>query len=230
MCLYDNIIKFKFDFKNYVIISREVMKNSTVPEVVIERLPLYIQKLNLLLREGRSRISSKELGELLKMTSSQIRRDFAYFGGFGKKGTGYDIVYLMESLRTILNLNQIWQMLVVGVGHIGKAVLNYNGFSRKGFEVVAAFDSSKEVIGQKIGGILIQDINDLEKYFSISNVKIAAITVPAEQAQLVCDRLVGCGIKAILNYAPVTLEVPEDVKVTYVDPISKLQKMAYYLE
>lgn len=206
------------------------MNNSNVPEVVIARLPSYIQKLNQLLREGRSTISSKELGEILKTTSSQIRRDFAYFGGFGKKGTGYEIVYLMESLRSILNLNQIWKMLVVGVGHVGEAVLHYDGFPRKGFEIIAAFDSSKEIIGKRIGGIVVQDVNDLEQYACSSNIKIAVITVPAEQAQTICDRLIKCGIKSILNYAPVTLEVPEDVKVCTVDPVSKLQKMAYYLE
>ncbi len=206
------------------------MKENNVPEVVIERLPLYIQKLNQLLREGRSTISSKELGEILKMTSSQIRRDFAYFGGFGKKGSGYEIVYLMESLRTILNLNQIWQMLVVGVGHVGQALVHYDGFPRKGFEIVAAFDSSNEIIGKKIGNLIVQDIDELEKFALPAKVKIAAITVPADQAQLVCDRLVKCGIKAILNYAPITLEVPEDVIVSNVDPVSKLQKMTYYIE
>lgn len=206
------------------------MKSSNVPEIVVARLPLYIQKLNQLLREGRSTISSKELGELLKMTSSQIRRDFAYFGGFGKKGTGYDIISLMESLRGILNLHQIWQLLVVGVGHVGEALLHYDGFHRKGFEIVAAFDSAKEVIGKKVGGVVVKDIQDLEDYLKDHPLQIAAITVPAENAQEVCDRMVKCGVKAILNYAPVTLQVPEDVKVTSVDPVSKLQRMTYYLE
>ena len=98
------------------------MKNEQVPEIVISRLPLYVQTLNQLLREGKSVVSSSELGDRLKITSSQIRRDFSYFGGFGKKGTGYDIISLMESLRNILNLNQIWQVVLVGVGHVGQAL------------------------------------------------------------------------------------------------------------
>ena len=206
------------------------MKSNYVPEIVIARLPLYIQTLNLMLREGKSTVSSKDLGERLKMTSSQIRRDFSYFGGFGKKGTGYDIITLMESLRSILNLNQVWQMLVVGVGHIGQALIHYDGFGRKGFEIVAAFDSSNKVIGKKFGGIIVQNINELEQVVCQANIKVAAITVPADHAQSVCDRLIQCGVKAILNYAPVALEVPEDVQVSRVDPVIKLQKMTYYLD
>jgi len=206
------------------------MKCENVPEIVVARLPLYVQKLNQLLREGKGTISSEELGELLNMSSSQIRRDFAFFGGFGKKGSGYEIISLMESLREILNLNQIWKMLVVGVGHLGQALLHYNGFLRKGFEIVAAFDSSADIIGKKIGGVVVRDIEELEKYICPEKIKIAAITVPAEHAQAVCDRLVNCGVKAILNYAPVTLQVPEGVKVSRIDPVLSLQTMTYYLQ
>lgn len=206
------------------------MKNEQVPEIVISRLPLYVQTLNQLLREGKSVVSSSELGDRLKITSSQIRRDFSYFGGFGKKGTGYDIISLMESLRNILNLNQIWQVVLVGVGHVGQALLNYDGFSRKGFEIIAAFDDSPKVIGKKHGGMEVKSVNELENEVCTLKVDIAAITVPAEHAQMVCDRLVKCGIKAILNYAPVALEVPEGVKVSNIDPVLKLQMMTYYLK
>jgi len=205
-------------------------KNNNVPEIVVARLPVYVKALNLLLREGRSVVSSEELGKRLNMTSSQIRRDLSHFGGFGRKGKGYDIITLMESLRDILNLNQIWQVLVVGVGHVGKGLLNYDGFSRQGFEIVAAFDSSDEVIGSEIGGITIADIDELEDYICASLVHIAAITVPAETAQKVCDRLVNCGVKAILNYAPILLEVPDEIQVSNIDPVLKLQKMTYYLD
>ena len=206
------------------------MKSNDVPEIVISRLPLYVQTLNQLLREGKSVVSSSELGDRLKMTSSQIRRDLSHFGGFGKQGTGYDIISLMETLRNILNLNQIWQVVLVGVGHVGQALLNYAGFSRKGFEIIAAFDESPKVIGKKFGNLEVKDIDQLESEFCTLKVDIGAITVPAENAQAVCDRLVNCGIRAILNYAPTALEVPEDVQVSNIDPVLKLQKMTYYLK
>ncbi len=206
------------------------MKNIEVPEIVISRLPLYVQTLNQLLREGKSVVSSSELGERLKITSSQIRRDFSYFGGFGKKGTGYEIIPLMESLRKILNLNQIWQVVLVGVGHVGQALLNYDGFSRKGFEIIAAFDESPKVIGKKYGALEVKSVDQLEREICTLKVGIGAITVPAENAQMVCDRLVRCGIRAILNYAPVALDVPEEVQVSNIDPVLQLQKMTYYLK
>lgn len=206
------------------------MKSNDVPEIVISRLPLYVQTLNQLLRDGETVVSSSEIGERLKMTSSQIRRDFSYFGGFGKKGSGYDIILLMESLREILNLNQIWQVVLVGVGHVGKALLNYDGFSRKGFEIVAAFDASPKVIGKKFGGLEVKSIELIENEICTRQIDIGAIAVPADQAQAVCDRLVKCGVRAILNYAPVALTIPEDIQVSDIDPVLKLQKMTYYLK
>lgn len=206
------------------------MKNEQIPKIVISRLPIYIQALNQLLRDNKTVISSMELGEILGITSSQIRKDLSHFGGFGKQGTGCDIILLMESLREILNLNQIWQIVVVGVGHIGQALLNYDGFGRKGFEIVAAYDNSPAVIGKKIGGIEVLSVDQMEEQICSKQIDIAAIAVPAEQAQQVCDRLVKCGIKAILNYAPVALDVPESVQVSAVDPVLELQKMTYYLK
>lgn len=206
------------------------MKNVEVPEIVISRLPLYVQTLNEFLREGKSVVSSADLGERLKITSSQIRRDFSYFGGFGKKGTGYEIISLMESLRKILNLNQVWQVVLVGLGHVGQALLNYEGFSRKGFEIIAAFDESPKVIGRKFGVLEVKNVDLLEQEICTMKIDIGAITVPAENAQIVCDRLVNCGIRAILNYAPVVLNVPEGVHVSNIDPVLQLQKMTYYLK
>lgn len=206
------------------------MKNEHIPKIVIARLPVYIQALNQLLRENKTVISSLELGKILGITPSQIRKDLSRFGGFGKQGTGYDIITLMESLREILNLNQIWQIVLVGVGHIGQALLNYDGFGRKGFEIIAAYDNSPAVIGKKFGGIEVLSVDRMEDKICSKRIDIAAVAVPAEQAQEVCDRLVKCGIKAILNYAPVALDVPEGVQVSYVDPVLELQKMTYYLK
>ncbi|MEL7625783.1 MAG: redox-sensing transcriptional repressor Rex [Anaerolineaceae bacterium] len=206
------------------------MKKEDVPEIVVSRLPLYVQTLNHLLKEGKSVVSSAELGERLKTTSSQIRRDLSYFGGFGKQGTGYDIITLMESLRKILNLNQTWQVALVGVGHVGQALINYDGFNRKGFEIIMAFDESPKVIGKKFGNLVVKSINELEEELKIKPVDIGAISVPAENAQEVCDRLINNGVRAILNYAPVSLKVPEGIQLATVDPVLKLQKMTYYLK
>ncbi len=206
------------------------MKKEDVPEIVVSRLPLYVQTLNHLLREGKSVVSSAELGERLKTTSSQIRRDLSYFGGFGKQGTGYDIITLMESLRKILNLNQTWQVALVGVGHVGQALINYDGFNRKGFEIIMAFDESPKVIGKKFGNLVVKSIDELEEELKIIPVDIGAISVPAENAQEVCDRLINNGVRAILNYAPVSLKVPEGIQLATVDPVLKLQKMTYYLK
>ncbi|MDD2522150.1 MAG: redox-sensing transcriptional repressor Rex [Anaerolineaceae bacterium] len=206
------------------------MKKEDVPEIVVSRLPLYVQTLNQLLREGQSVVSSSELGERLKTTPSQIRRDLSYFGDFGKQGTGYEIILLMESLRRILNLNQIWQVVLVGVGHVGEALLNYDGFSRKGFEIIMAFDQSPKVIGKRFGTLAVKSVDELEAELSKRQVDIGAISVPAENAQEVCDRLVNSGVRAILNYAPIALEVPEGVQLATIDPVVKLQKMTYYLK
>lgn len=205
------------------------MKNEQIPKIVIARLPIYIQTLNQLLRDNKTVVSSIELGKILGITPSQIRKDLSRFGGFGKQGTGYDIISLMESLREILNLNQIWQIVLVGVGHIGQALLNYDGFGRKGFEIIAAYDNAPAVIGKKFGGVLVQSVDRLEDNICSNQIDIAAIAVPPEEAQEVSDRLVKCGIKAILNYAPVALDVPEGVQVTSIDPVLELQKMTYYL-
>lgn len=206
------------------------MKEKFIPDIVISRLPLYIQTLNRLLREGKSVVSSNELGLLLDMTPSQIRRDLANFGGFGKQGTGYDIIKLMESLRDILNLNQIWKVALIGVGHVGQALINYDGFGRNGFEIVAAFEHNPGKIGKKVGNIVVRDIANMDEEMPEMEVEIAVITVPGESAQAICDRLVKIGIRSILNYAPVNLQVPEGVQVENIDPVLKMQKMTYYLQ
>jgi len=205
------------------------MEKSSIPEVVVERLPIYIQKLNQFVREGRESVSSQEMAEALGVSSAQIRKDLSLFGGFGKQGTGYIVINLLESLRSILNLNQIWEVVLVGVGNLGQALLSYQGFSRKGFEIVLAFDNNPKIIGQTYAGIVVQDVMEMQNNICPRGVPIAILTVPAANAQEMADQLIRCGVKAILNYTPVTLKVPEDVRLANIDPVLSLQTFAYYL-
>jgi redox-sensing transcriptional repressor len=206
------------------------MEKTSIPEVVIARLPVYIQKLNQLMREGRENVSSQEMAEFLGVTSAQIRKDLSFFGGFGKKGIGYDVINLLESLRSILNLNQIWEVVLVGAGKLGQALLSYQGFSRKGFEIVMAFDNDPNVIGLTIAGIKVRDVSEMQNLICPRSIPIAILTVPAANAQEMADQLIQCGVKAILNYAPVTLKVPEGIKLSNIDPVLNLQTFTYYLK
>jgi redox-sensing transcriptional repressor len=205
------------------------MERSSIPEVVVERLPVYIQKLNQLVREGRESVSSHEMAETLGVTSAQIRKDLSFFGGFGKQGTGYNVINLLESLRGILNLNQIWEVVLVGVGHLGQALLSYQGFSQKGFEIVMAFDNDPKVVGQTFAGIEVLDVMEMRNHICPRGIPIAILTVPAVHAQAMADQLIQCGVKAILNYAPVTLKVPEGIRLANIDPVLSLQTIAFYL-
>ena len=205
------------------------MEKSSIPEVVVARLPVYIQKLNQLVREGREIVSSQEMAEHLGVSSAQIRKDLSFFGGFGKQGTGYNVINLLESLRNILNLNQIWEVVLVGVGHLGQALLSYQGFSRNGFEIVMAFDNDPKIIGKTFAGIKVIDVNEMQNHICPRGVPIAILTVPAGNAQEMADQLIRCGVKAILNYAPVTLKVPEGIRLANIDPVLSLQTITFYL-
>ena len=205
------------------------MEKSLIPEVVIARLPVYIQKLNQFVREGRENVSSQEMSEHLGVSAAQIRKDLSFFGGFGKQGTGYNVIKLLESLRSILNLNQIWEVVLVGVGNLGQALLSYQGFAHKGFEIVMAFDSDPNIIGKTFAGIKVTDVNELQNHICPRGIPIAILTVPAGNAQEMANQLIRCGVKAILNYAPVTLKVPEGVRLANIDPVLSLQTITYYL-
>lgn len=205
------------------------MEKSSIPEVVVERLPVYIQKLNQLVREGRESVSSQEMAEHLGVTSAQFRKDLSIFGGFGKQGTGYNVINLLESLRSILNLNQVWEVVLVGVGHLGQALLSYQGFSQKGFEIVMAFDNNPNVIGKTFAGIEVLDVIGMRNHICPRGIPIAILTVPAANAQEMTDQLIRCGVKAILNYAPVTLKVPDGVRLANIDPVLSLQTITFYL-
>jgi redox-sensing transcriptional repressor len=206
------------------------MATSDVPDIVIGRLPIYLRALTLLQETGQEITSSQELGEKLGIGSAQIRKDLSHFGEFGKQGTGYEISYLREQISQILHVDRDWTVMLVGFGGLGQAILHYGGFSQKGFHIEAIFDDDPEKAGQVFEGKTILAMEDLRAVISEQGIKIAIIAVPAEAAQEVANKLIQVGIKAILNYAPITLNVPDSIQVQYIDPVMHLQRMAYYLE
>lgn len=204
--------------------------SSNIPDIVIGRLPIYLRALTRLAQEGHEVTSSHELGQRLGISSAQIRKDLSHFGGFGKQGTGYQIAYLIEQLRQVLKVDREWDVALVGAGDLGHAVANYRGFTDRGFRIVAVFDNDPQKIGQKIGNEPILPFSDLPSIIAERGIKVAMIAVPARHAQEVADTLIAAGVRAILNYAPISLNVGPDVHVQYIDPVVHLQRMTYYLD
>lgn len=199
------------------------------PDVVIKRLPLYARSLRHLLDEGVTSVSSQELGERINYTAAQIRKDLSYFGEFGKQGIGYDVEKLLGHIERILGLTQEWSVVVMGVGQLGQAIANYDGFRENGLNVVGLFDSDPAKVGTQINTLTVQHIDDAPQFIAKHDVKMAILAVPANRAQGVTDMLVAAGIRAILNYAPIVVQVPQDVWVRYIDPVREFQSMTYYL-
>ena len=201
-----------------------------IPDIVIGRLPVYLRALLQMNQENRQVTSSQELGERLGISAAQIRKDLSQFGEFGKQGTGYNIEFLAKQLREILKVNRVWEVAIVGAGDIGRALAGYNGFSERGFHIQMIFDNKPEKIGSQMGEFAIKDIKTMKAEIAAAGIKMAMIAVPAAQAQAVADQLVEAGVKAILSYAPVNLNVPSGVRVQNIDPSIHLQRMTYYLD
>lgn len=205
--------------------------SSEIPDIVIGRLPIYLRELNRMAQTGeQTTTSSHELGRRLGISSAQIRKDLSHFGEFGKQGTGYHIGYLVEQLSEILHLSREWGVALVGAGYLGHALANYAGFEHRGFRILCIFDSDPEKVGRQMGGLPVQHIGDLEESVQRLGVEIAILAVPVEVAQQITDRLVRAGVKALLSYVPIHLNVPDDVEVSYSDPVVQLQRMTYYLK
>ncbi len=205
------------------------VSTSTIPDIVIGRLPLYLRALTRLQQESKQVTSSHELGRRLDISSAQIRKDLSHFGGFGKQGTGYQIEFLIERLQAVLQVNQEWMVAVVGAGNLGSAISHYRGFQDRGFRIAHLFDISPDKVGQRIGAFVVLPVSEMSETIRKDGIKIAMLAVPAEHAQTVADQLVEAGVKAILNYAPININVPETVQIQYIDPVTHLQHMTYYL-
>ncbi len=198
-----------------------------VPNVVVSRLSLYLRELQRLVHDGRTTISSSQLGKALGFTDAQVRKDLAYFGHFGHPGVGYRCDELVGEIRRILGTDRQWTVTMVGVGNLGRALLRYKGFASKSFRIVAAFDADPRVVGAKVEGIPVYSQQRLVEVVRQLRIQLGMITVPAPQAQQVADQLVSAGIEGIVNFAPVTLSLPADVGLVGVDLTTELEQLAF---
>jgi len=205
------------------------MNADKIPDIIIGRLPVYLRALQRMAEKGMKTTSSQELGDQVGISAAQIRKDISQFGEFGKQGTGYSIPFLMDRLRSILKVDRIWDVVLVGAGDMGHALARYQGFANRGFNIVMVFDNDPAKIGQKIGDFEIQDVAKLADKVRAAGIKMAMVTVPAGSAQEVATKLVEGGVRSILNYAPVHISVPDGIRVQHIDPAIHLQRMTYYL-
>ncbi len=206
------------------------MNTNKIPDIIISRLPVYLRALQQLSEQGILTTSSQELGEIIGISAAQIRKDISQFGEFGKQGTGYSVPFLIERLRDILKVDRVWEVVIVGMGDIGHALARYNGFTNRGFHINMVFDNDPQKVGQMAGEYEILDTAKLAEKVKLNRIRIAMLTVPAASAQEMTDQLVKAGVKAILNYAPISLSVPSNVRVQYIDPATHLQRMTYYID
>jgi redox-sensing transcriptional repressor len=206
------------------------MYANRIPDIIIGRLPVYLRALQRLSEKGILTTSSQELGEIIGISAAQIRKDISQFGEFGKQGTGYSVPFLIERLRDILKVDRVWEVVIVGMGDMGHALARYNGFANRGFHINMVFDNDPKKVGQKVGDFEILDTAVMIEKIKQNKIKVAMLTVPAASAQEAAELLVKAGVKAILNYAPTSLNVPNGVRVQHIDPATHLQRMTYYLD
>jgi redox-sensing transcriptional repressor len=201
--------------------------DSPAPKAVISRLSLYLRELQHLVRDGHETTSSSGLGQRLGFSDAQVRKDLAYFGQFGHPGIGYRCEELIPVIRGILGTDRGWPVAMIGAGNLGRALLGYKGFLRQGFRIAAVFDIDPNAIGQRIENVPVYHFDDLEKIVAAEEIKIAMIVVPASAAQGVADRLVAAGLEGIMNFAPVTINLPEHVSIVGVDLAIELEQLTF---
>ena len=208
-----------------------VLRNREISKAVISRLPRYYRYLGDLLNSGTERISSGELSRLMKVTASQIRQDLNNFGGFGQQGYGYNVRYLRDEIGKILGLEKNHTMIIIGTGHLGKAIANYENFNSGSIHIVGLFDVREEVIGTKVRQTEIRSVNELPAFLAENDVEIAVLTLPKKNAKEVAQVLVNNGIHAIWNFAhtDLNLELPDDVIVENVHLSDSLMQLTYRL-
>ena len=202
----------------------------SIPKATIERLPLYYRCLDKLAKfENEEVVSSKELGGRLDIPSTQVRKDLSYYGEFGRRGVGYNVHDLKKSVGKILGVNKSWSAVVIGAGNLGRALVNYGGFTKMGMNITHVLDNDLSKIGNKIENITVQSTQELENIVEKENVKLGIITVPADAAQSVATELVEAGIEAIWNFAPTRLYVPDGVVVRNEDLAVGIVSLIYHL-
>jgi redox-sensing transcriptional repressor len=200
-----------------------------IADSTVRRLSAYLRFLEDFEGRGLTTISSEELARRGGTTSAQVRKDLSFFGSFGKRGLGYSVPELKKELREILGLGREWRVVIVGAGKIGAALAQYRGFRQRGFSILRAYDSNASKIGTTVEGMQVADIAQLEKDFARELPDIVVLTVPADAAQSVLDRVVKTGVKAVLNFAPTQLQAPADVTVKTVNMAMELEGLSFAL-
>ena len=199
-----------------------------IPEATVARLPVYLRSLLEVDAEGQATISSERLAEMAGVNAAKVRKDLSYLGSYGTRGVGYDVEYLLFQMRRELGLTHDWPVAIVGVGNLGQALANYGGFGERGFPVRALFDADPDRVGEKIGDLVIDPLDDLPRIVAERGVAIGVIATPATAAQGVADQLVEAGVASILNFAPAVLTVPDGVSLRKVDLATELQILSFY--
>lgn len=206
------------------------MKASSIPAPAVRRLSLYLRELEAMRTSDQRTVSSKQLGAALRVTPTQIRKDLAYFGQFGQPGIGYDVNELTSEIRRILGTDRTWNVILVGAGNLGMALSAYRGFARKGFKLSAVFDDDPSKVGRPVSGVpglQVLSMQEIGRIVEERQVRLAIVAVPAEAAQSVAEKLVAAGVKGLLNFAPVNLNVPADVAVSAVDLAVQLEQLSF---
>ena len=205
-----------------------MVRDRSIPEATVGRLPVYLRALVDLAERGTNTVSSEALAEGAGVNSAKVRKDLSHLGSYGTRGVGYDVAYLIHQIRRELGLTQHWSIVIAGIGNLGHALANYRGFAERGFEVAAIVDADPAKVGERVGELVIEPIADLERLVREREVAIGVIATPASAVQEVADRFVEAGIRSILNFAPATVSVPPGVSVRKVDLAVELQILAFY--
>ena len=201
-----------------------------IPKATAKRLPIYHRYLRFLHNAGKKRVSSTELSEAVKVDSATIRRDFSYFGALGKRGYGYDVEYLLDFFSKTLNQDRLTNVALIGVGNLGHALLNYNFHVSNNVRISAAFDVNEDIVGTILSGVPVYPMSDMVEQLRIQQIDVAILTVPQEVAQRATNELLEAGVRGIMNFTPLRLSVPDNVRVQNVDLTNELQTLIYFLD
>jgi len=205
-----------------------MVRERSIPEATVGRLPVYLRALVDLAESGVTTVSSESLATAAGVNSAKVRKDLSHLGSYGTRGVGYDVAYLIHQIRRELGLTQHWSIVIVGVGNLGHALANYRGFGERGFRVTALVDADPDKVGERVGGLDVRHVDDLPELVRAHDIAIGVIATPATAVQDVADRLVAAGVRSILNFAPATISVPPGVSVRKVDLAVELQILAFY--
>ena len=205
----------------------DFLRPELIPDPTVRRLSLYLRQLESFQRSERITTSSRQLADSLGLTDAQVRKDLTYFGTFGQPGVGYNIAELVGRIRRILGTDREWNVVLVGAGNLGSALLSYGGFAARGMKIVAVFDTDPAKLGKPIAGRTVQSLEALAESIHTNDARLGIIAVPADSAQEVADQLIPAGVRGILNFSPANLSVPSTVALQTVDLALQLEQLTF---